>query len=710
MWQMRHFRLVMGKTVDKFEYFKASDVDGEIGRERGHYHIVAGTRVERLKRKKGQRLTFRVTFPDRSQRGRLHLDLSTENETDCVKWIEMLNRSIKKANLRRKIEQLQSKRALLVEENKTLMGRIWSAGFAQRANCGRVYDACEDRCCIVEPLMSSRNDDDDDRIEETTTATTRFSSSSSSYSDNLMTPGVLVKSPLDSACEGGSVDIVRRRRSARGRAGSKHRKKSPHLFEHCLFAVVADGHGGSESADFVAKRLPSIFRKVVLSAYDGSLASTNEKETFVVDNVEPPTPSVYPPSTPAFESMVPRHSNRAAAVAVAPTPSSTSPQFESRDDGGSSSAPGDDGELLLLDKAIVENSFHESFLRCDSELRLSRLAKKSGTCVVSLVVSREWVHVAHVGDCRAVALWQTVHQSGTVSKFVTEELTTDHKPNVPAERRRIRRCGGLVVNNRLDGVLAVSRSIGDFMFKRNYNRSLVASSDSFKFNDLSSPENVPSSASESANDTHRSPHKSRSASDIPNWMTSSRGSGVPNWVGCDSPEDDDAGESPSDGLTMSPTLSSAEWKHGLHMRGLGMMKIMLANFENVERRKSSKIKVAATWPTQKTKKNRNSAGAIDNGEKAVTSSETRVSAVPDVSSFRRESSRRSCMCIVAASDGLWDVFDSRDAMLLVDSNLRSGHSPTKIATDLVAEAQRRGSLDDVTAIVIDLAPCMRKGR
>ncbi|GMF28541.1 unnamed protein product [Phytophthora lilii] len=69
------------------------------------------------------------------------------------------------------------------------------------------------------------------------------------------------------------------------------------------------------------------------------------------------------------------------------------------------------------------------------------------------------IFVAHTGDSRAVL----VHRSGKVSV-----LTSDHKPNRPDERRRIQELGGSVVFWgvwRVEGILAVSRAIGDRMLK-----------------------------------------------------------------------------------------------------------------------------------------------------------------------------------------------------------------------------------------------------
>jgi serine/threonine protein phosphatase PrpC len=66
------------------------------------------------------------------------------------------------------------------------------------------------------------------------------------------------------------------------------------------------------------------------------------------------------------------------------------------------------------------------------------------------------------GDSRAIACNK---------KLIAESLTLDHKPECPLERQRIKRLGGTVTFEkgdvpRINGVLAVSRSIGDFDQKK----------------------------------------------------------------------------------------------------------------------------------------------------------------------------------------------------------------------------------------------------
>jgi len=68
-------------------------------------------------------------------------------------------------------------------------------------------------------------------------------------------------------------------------------------------------------------------------------------------------------------------------------------------------------------------------------------ASKSGTTasVVLHDVKKGMLYIAHVGDSRCVL--GTRHDAG----WYTTDLTEDHKPNMPAERERIEKAGGMVV-------------------------------------------------------------------------------------------------------------------------------------------------------------------------------------------------------------------------------------------------------------------------
>ena len=104
------------------------------------------------------------------------------------------------------------------------------------------------------------------------------------------------------------------------------------------------------------------------------------------------------------------------------------------------------------------------------------LRDRSGsTCTAVLVTPTHYVF-SNLGDSRAVlahgskacihappiASDSTIHCSPSLQVVYA---TKDHKPSLAVERNRIKAAGGMVMNERVDGGLAVSRAFGDFDYK-----------------------------------------------------------------------------------------------------------------------------------------------------------------------------------------------------------------------------------------------------
>lgn len=53
-----------------------------------------------------------------------------------------------------------------------------------------------------------------------------------------------------------------------------------------------------------------------------------------------------------------------------------------------------------------------------------------------------------------------------------QPLSYDHKPNNELETKRIEAAGGWVMFNRVNGNLALSRALGDYIFKKNDQKKL----------------------------------------------------------------------------------------------------------------------------------------------------------------------------------------------------------------------------------------------
>ena len=102
--------------------------------------------------------------------------------------------------------------------------------------------------------------------------------------------------------------------------------------------------------------------------------------------------------------------------------------------------------------AVLLNAFartEEEFLKLSVEAR-----EFSGACANVILIYRDTIYVANLGDCRAVL---------GRSRGKAIGLSRDHKASI--EKSRIRKVGGFVKNGRVNGILAISRTIGDREFK-----------------------------------------------------------------------------------------------------------------------------------------------------------------------------------------------------------------------------------------------------
>ncbi|XP_067663840.1 probable protein phosphatase 2C T23F11.1 [Haliotis asinina] len=107
----------------------------------------------------------------------------------------------------------------------------------------------------------------------------------------------------------------------------------------------------------------------------------------------------------------------------------------------------------------VAEALRSGFLSLDEEMMKDETMKDelAGTTAVVALIKNNKIYCANVGDSRAVAC-----VAGEV-----EQLSFDHKPGNEQETRRIIAAGGWVEFNRVNGNLALSRALGDFVFKKN---------------------------------------------------------------------------------------------------------------------------------------------------------------------------------------------------------------------------------------------------
>ncbi|KAI0066068.1 PP2C-domain-containing protein [Artomyces pyxidatus] len=109
-----------------------------------------------------------------------------------------------------------------------------------------------------------------------------------------------------------------------------------------------------------------------------------------------------------------------------------------------------------------EQALKHAFLSTDKDMGTPGFDPKyvhddSGCAAVSALITNDKIYVANAGDSRSV-----LSVAG-----VAKALSTDHKPTLESERKRIVAAGGYVKDHRVNGHLALSRGLGDFRHKAN---------------------------------------------------------------------------------------------------------------------------------------------------------------------------------------------------------------------------------------------------
>jgi len=111
-------------------------------------------------------------------------------------------------------------------------------------------------------------------------------------------------------------------------------------------------------------------------------------------------------------------------------------------------------KLKNYDKALKSAFFKlDDQMQQDEEL----LNCEAGSTAVVSLITNKTLYIANCGDSRAI-----ISTNGKASA-----LSIDHKPTLPDEKARIYNSGGFLQSGRVNGKLAVSRSLGDFIYKSN---------------------------------------------------------------------------------------------------------------------------------------------------------------------------------------------------------------------------------------------------
>jgi protein phosphatase PTC2/3 len=91
------------------------------------------------------------------------------------------------------------------------------------------------------------------------------------------------------------------------------------------------------------------------------------------------------------------------------------------------------------------------------------IAMGTGCTAVSAIITPDKIYVGNSGDSRCIV---GVKDGGAIKAVA---LSEDHKPDNAGEKARIEKAGGFVEENRVKGILNLSRSLGDLEYKQDPN-------------------------------------------------------------------------------------------------------------------------------------------------------------------------------------------------------------------------------------------------
>jgi protein phosphatase PTC1 len=203
------------------------------------------------------------------------------------------------------------------------------------------------------------------------------------------------------------------------------------------YFAIFDGHAGTFAADWCGKKLHHVLEEIIRKNPNKPIPEVLDQTFTSVDQQLEKLPVKNSGCTAVtallrWEDRVPNpasatgssYINQAAAKAAQGTPSNGSEPQPNADASASSAA---DAQKIQA-----------------SEARLRESATRQRV-----------LYTANVGDARIVLC-----RSGRALR-----LSYDHKGSDESEGRRVANAGGLILNNRVNGVLAVTRALGDAYMK-----------------------------------------------------------------------------------------------------------------------------------------------------------------------------------------------------------------------------------------------------
>ncbi|CAK7272715.1 mgpp2cl-1, protein phosphatase 2C-like protein 1 [Sporothrix epigloea] len=208
------------------------------------------------------------------------------------------------------------------------------------------------------------------------------------------------------------------------------------------YFAIFDGHAGTFAADWCGKKLHLILEEIIRKNPSAPIPELLD-QTFTSADVQ-------------LEKLPLKNSGCTAAVAVLRwedrVPSVHSATGSQSIATAAAAKPMDEDAFKADDKAAIPDSGSGSG---STQSRNVGDAESAHAKLKQNAVRQRVLYTANVGDARIILC-----RSGKALR-----LSYDHKGSDENEGRRIANAGGLVLNNRVNGVLAVTRALGDTYIK-----------------------------------------------------------------------------------------------------------------------------------------------------------------------------------------------------------------------------------------------------
>ena len=218
------------------------------------------------------------------------------------------------------------------------------------------------------------------------------------------------------------------------------------------YFAIFDGHAGTFAADWCGKKLHIILEEIIRKNPNTAIPELLDQTFMSVDEQLEKLPLKNSGTTAVtavlrWEDRIPNSSSATGSTAIAPATAAAVKAAEAADQSSSDSG---------VDMSKTPSQQPNAAASTATAAVITQQSNEATHAKLRTTASRQRVlYTANVGDARIVLC-----RAGKALR-----LSYDHKGSDENEGKRVANAGGLILNNRVNGVLAVTRALGDAYMK-----------------------------------------------------------------------------------------------------------------------------------------------------------------------------------------------------------------------------------------------------